>query len=123
MVKDKVLVSPRIFTFTTAWLKTRWRFAFKERETLRSEGYLASLNAVYVIESTWHDRSIANVFLWVEDMESIAFAMDAVLTITKNIGFSRACLYVDENLYSNLIANWRHRVLSIESLLIKNIAV
>ncbi|RLF04768.1 MAG: GNAT family N-acetyltransferase [Thermoprotei archaeon] len=119
--KKLFLISPIIFPSFVAWLKSKWRYSFKDEKIIRDKGYISNLNTAYIIESIWYNKYTANVFLWTKDTETISDAIDTVLGIAKYRDFSRARLYVEENIYKKYLKSYPHRVISNEILLIKNI--
>ena len=57
LLKDMVFVAPRIFSSFTAWIKSRWKYAVEVGRIFSIEGCLPGMDACFILESMWGDRS------------------------------------------------------------------
>ncbi len=121
ILKNMELISPRIFSSFTIWLKSKWRYAIKEARTVNNEGYIPELQAAYIIESRGLSTDIARLTLWISDKENMQSIMDVIYRIAKSIGFNKLQLLINENIYQDFMKNYPHKIIDHELLLMSKL--
>ena len=103
ILKDMILVSPRIGSSYTVWLKNKWAYAVEEAKAICDEGYIENLNAAYIIENIWRSREEAKLTLWIGSRENILRALKFIALSSLNLGFKKLIMFVENNLYKSYI--------------------
>ncbi|RLG84639.1 MAG: GNAT family N-acetyltransferase [Thermoprotei archaeon] len=116
-----VFISPRIFSSFTAWIKSRWDFAFEKDRIVSIEGYIREVNTAFIIESLWNSKDVGRLMFWIEDINNINEAMDYLFHIAINNGFKRLALLVSYDVYEEFLKNYPHEIIDKELLLMEKL--
>ncbi len=119
--KDKYFVSPRILSSHTAWLKQQWIYAVELERIERIQGYIPSLQTVFIVENMWDDKWKGRVYIWIENPGNIGKALETIAWFSTKKGFNKLLLLLDENLFENIGINTKYRIIGHEKLLYTNL--
>jgi len=111
-LKNWVFVSPRILSSFVTWIKSRWRYAVEENIVVRFEALLPQYDTAFIIKSMWMNRSEANLYWWIKDLDSFPQTMEIILGIAKYLGFNAIRLSVNEKIYNKYITKHKHEILN-----------
>ncbi|RLG76108.1 MAG: GNAT family N-acetyltransferase [Thermoprotei archaeon] len=103
VLKNMILVSPRIESSYTIWLKNKWAYAVEEAKAICDEGYIENLNVAYIIENIWRSREEAKLTLWISNRENILRALKFIASSSLNMGFKKLTMFVENNLYESYV--------------------
>lgn len=97
------LISPRITSSFTAWLKSRWKYIVERNKIREVEGYIPELKAAYIIEGIWRNVDKGKLTLWISDEKYFSNIMKHLLSVAYRNGFKKLILYVDTAFYQRYI--------------------
>jgi len=117
ILSNMVFISPRIFSSFTAWIKSRWDFAFEKDWIVSIEGYIREVNTAFIIESLWSRKDAGRLMIWIENIDNINEAMNYLFHIAINNGFKRLTLQVNYDIYEDFLKNYPHEIIDKELLL------
>lgn len=60
-IQEMLLVSSRIESSFTVWLKNQWSYAIEESKTIHEEGFIPEIRTAYIIENMRHNRDEAKL--------------------------------------------------------------
>ena len=104
-VKKMYLISPRIESAYTVWIKNQWLYAVEEARMKIEEGQILDLEAVYVIENLWRKRREARLILWTLNLKKINKILKAIFYRAKQLGFNKIQMYIEDEVYRESIIN------------------
>jgi GNAT superfamily N-acetyltransferase len=120
-LKDLILVTRRISTSYTLWLKQKFNFSIERDRFIEIHGYIDSPEAVFRIKSTWESKEIGILDLWIVNQSDIPIILREIVEIAKKEGFQKLWLYVDELVFKNYIKVLPYKLLGKELLLFKKL--
>ena len=121
VLKNMLFISPRIFSSFTAWVKSRWDFAFEKDRIVSIEGYIRDLGTAFIIESLWDRKDIGRLVLWTKNSDTINKFMNYIFNIAINHGFKSLILLISHDIYKRYFKNYPHIVIRHELMLMKRL--
>ncbi|MHA1616817.1 MAG: GNAT family N-acetyltransferase [Candidatus Njordarchaeales archaeon] len=121
VVKDLILVTPRIFPSFPAWLKQWMIFDTEKRRLISIKASIDEGTAVFSIGSLWSDKECGNLYLWVKNLQDLPEILRTVASIAKKADFKRLRLYVDKTILDEYFSQYSFRVIGDEVLLFRKL--
>ncbi|MCD6084410.1 MAG: hypothetical protein J7J20_02580 [Desulfurococcales archaeon] len=75
------------------------------------------MDAYFILESMWGNRSKGRVSLWVKETDIIPEVIDTLASVATDLKFRKLILLIDEHLYMKYLDRYPHEVISKEVIL------
>ena len=115
------LITRRIFTTYTLWLKHKLKFAIEKERIIRTAGYIEHPKAIFFIKSKWNEKTTGILDMWVEKPKTIPKTLDIVIENSREKGYKKLLLNVDEKILERFIPNHHIKVVGEETVLYKKL--
>jgi len=119
MIKDLILISPRIYSSYVAWSKISWDYALNDK-IFHIKGLIKDLGIAFALEKMWPEKT-PRLYMWSLNLNNISQILKHVFNIARLKGIRELRVILEKELWKKQALNYPYEKLSSELVLMKKL--